>query len=110
VPECTACGACCFNDHYAYVRVFEIDLERMGERARSFTHVVEGQRYMRFENGRCSALALDAERGTVSCTIYAERPDVCHWLVRGSGECRAQIDAKWARREKAMDDPLLFPR
>ncbi len=103
VPECVDCGACCFNDHYAYVRVFEVDLARMDERARALTRVVDGQRYMRFEGGRCAALALDPATRKVGCTIYPMRPDVCHWLVRGSGECRSQMEAKWPRREAAFD-------
>ena len=104
MPECVDCGACCFNDHYAYVRVFAIDRERMDEGALAHTHVVDGQRYMRFENGRCSALGVDPDSGKVGCTIYPKRPDVCHWLVRGSGECRSQIEAKWPRRQRAFDE------
>jgi uncharacterized protein len=107
VPECTDCGACCFNDHYAYVRVFGIDEERMDARALGFTHVVEGQRFMRFENGRCAALALDPAKGRVACTIHPERPDVCRWLERGSGECRSQIAAKWPRREAGMAEAAV---
>ncbi len=102
MPECTDCGACCFNEHYAYVRVFAVDVERMDGRALAFTHVVDGQRYMRFENGRCMALGLDPQAGRVACTIHPQRPDVCRWLERGSGECRSQIAAKWPTREAGM--------
>lgn len=103
MPECTECGACCFNTHPDYIRVFVVDYERMDDRALGFTTVRGGLRYLRFEGGRCSALGLDPVNNRVGCTIYAMRPDACRWLERGSGECRAQLTAKWATREGAFE-------
>jgi len=102
VPACTDCGTCCLNEHPRYIRVFAVDLERMSEAAFAHTTLVDGERYLRFEGGRCSALALHPATGRVGCTIYEERPDACRWLERGSGECRSQLAAKWDKRETLM--------
>lgn len=102
VPECTACGACCFNEHPDYIRVFAVDLERMDARALGLTVEREGRRYLRFDEGRCAALGLEPATDRVGCTIYAMRPDACRWLERGSGECRSQLGAKWVVREAAF--------
>ncbi len=103
VPECTDCGACCFNTHLDYVRVFACDAALLAaEQLDALTVVHDGLRYMRFVDGRCIALSLDAATGRVGCRIYPVRPDVCRSLVRGTGECRSQIEAKWSRREEAF--------
>jgi len=102
VPPCTECGACCFNGHPDYIRVFAVDLERMDARALALTVVRDGGRYLRFEDGRCAALGLDPATDRVGCSIYEMRPDVCRWLERGSGECRSQLAAKWQARERAF--------
>lgn len=100
VPECIACGCCCFSTVPHYVRIFAIDHARMDELARSFTVDAGGVSSMRMEDGHCAALAIDPERRTYTCRIYAMRPDVCRSLERGSGACG--ID----RRDKA-ERPLL---
>ncbi len=102
MPECTDCGACCFNEHPDYIRVFVVDYERMDDRALAFTTVRNGARFLRFEKGRCSALGIDLVTNRVGCSIYGMRPDVCRWLERGSGECRSQLAAKWPARERAF--------
>lgn len=102
VPECTDCGSCCFNAHPAYIRIFERDAELIGAQLESYSVMLDGKRYMRFENGRCVALRLDSATGSVGCSIYAIRPDVCRSLERGSGECRSQLEMKWSRREAAF--------
>lgn len=86
-PECTACGACCFSEMTEYVRVFEVDLERMDGRARGYVDERDGRRAMRMAEGRCAALVIDPVRRTFVCAIYPMRPDVCHSLERGSGAC-----------------------
>ncbi len=102
MPECTDCGACCFNEHAGYIRVFLVDYARMDERALGFCTEEEGVRHLRFENGHCSALGVDRDTNRVGCTIYEMRPDACRWLERGSGECRSQLSAKWTARERAF--------
>lgn len=97
-PECTSCGICCTSTMARYVRLFESDVERLGERLDQYAHLIDGHYYLRMEGGRC--VALGVTRLGVACTIYDERPCVCRELARGSFECRAQID------EKA---PIRFP-
>jgi Fe-S-cluster containining protein len=103
VPECTACGACCFSTLPEYVRVFGCDWDRMDERARAFTHFLGNRCYLRLEEGRCAALVVDLvdpARPRFLCSIYEARPDVCRSLERGGGACRSD------RHEKA-ERPLL---
>lgn len=100
VPECVACGCCCFSTVPHYVRVFGVDHARMDDRARSFTDFDGHACTMRMVDGHCAALAIDPAGPSYRCTIYPMRPDVCRSLERGSGACRAD------RHEKA-DRPLL---
>jgi hypothetical protein len=100
-PECTACGTCCFSTLREYIRVFGVDLERMGERARAFTDFDGHRCYMRMEGGHCTALVVDPDSPLrFTCAIYEQRPDACRWLERGSGACRGE------RHEKA-ERPLV---
>lgn len=103
VPECTACGACCFSTLPEYVRVFGYDWDRMDERAQAFTHFLGNRCYLRLEEGRCAALVVDLAdpaRPRFLCSIYEARPDACRSLERGGGACRSD------RHEKA-ERPLL---
>ena len=97
VPECTSCGTCCFANLPEYIRVFGIDMDRMDERAASFTHFIGNRAYMRMEGGRCSALVIDPEKRRFVCSIYEMRPDCCRALERGSGACRGEIHTKSER-------------
>ena len=100
--DCRPCGRCCFDERAAYIPVFGVDLDRMGDRARSL--VVEGRdhRSMRFDEGRCAALVIDPARRTFSCGIYDERPDVCRALARGSGACLEAWTEKAGRPDVAL--------
>jgi uncharacterized protein len=102
LPECTACGTCCFSTLPEYVRVFGCDWDRMDDHARSLTHFLGNRCYMRLDEGRCAALRIDlAPAGPrFTCAVYEARPDACRALERGSGACRGE------RHEKA-DRPLL---
>ena len=46
VPECMACGACCFSTLPEYVRVFGSDWDRMGDEARALTQFIGNRCYM----------------------------------------------------------------
>lgn len=92
--DCTHCGACCLSDSSAYIRVFEVDYQRMDERARALTRSHNGQRQMRFREGRCTALSIDVAAGTLKCSIHPQRPDACRWLEQHSHECRRQVRDK----------------
>ncbi|WP_437744537.1 YkgJ family cysteine cluster protein [Sorangium sp. So ce302] len=103
VPECTACGTCCFSTLPEYVRVFGCDYDRMDDRARGLTRFIGNRCYMRIEDGRCAALTLDAERGRFLCSIYEVRPDCCRALERGSGACLGDLHEKRERPLLALE-------
>jgi len=100
LPECTACGACCFSTLPEYARVFGVDWDRMDDATRAFTEFRGNRCYMRIEDGRCAALTVDPAGPRFLCAVYEQRPDVCRALERGSGACLAD------RHEKA-ERPLL---
>ncbi len=79
----------------------------MDEGALRLTQVGSQGRSMRFTEGRCAALRIDADPPRYRCRIYPKRPDCCRWLQRGSGECLAQIAAKSEVRRAAL---LAKPR
>jgi uncharacterized protein len=103
VPECTACGTCCFSRLPEYVRVFGCDFDRMDDRARALTHFLGNRCYMKVEDGRCAALSIDAAAGRFSCSIYEMRPDCCRALERGSGACRSDLHEKRERPLLALE-------
>ena len=103
VPECTACGTCCFSTLPEYVRVFGCDYDRMDDRARRLTRFIGNRCYMHIEDGRCAALTLDAERGRFLCSIYEVRPDCCRALERGSGACVGELHEKRERPLLALE-------
>jgi Fe-S-cluster containining protein len=100
VPGCVDCGACCFSLAEDYLRVAGVDYDRLGDDAARLTHFIGNRCYMRLEHGHCAALVVDVETRRFLCSVYERRPDVCRWLERGSGQCRAD------RHEKA-ERPLL---
>lgn len=91
LPECLACGACCFSSEAGYLRVFEVDAARLGADRAVVTVSVGGACYLAMKDGRCAALSVDLERGSARCTLYPRRPDVCRHLQRGSAQCRQAI-------------------
>lgn len=97
VPECTACGTCCFSTLPEYVRVFGCDLDRMDDRAQAYTHFLGNRCYMRIEDGRCAALVIDPRARRFTCAIYEMRPDVCRSLERGTGACLGERQEKGER-------------
>jgi Fe-S-cluster containining protein len=97
IPECLACGACCFSLLATYVRVSGHDHARLGDRAQELVWFDENRAYMRMADGHCSALRIDAISGQFFCSTYQTRPDVCRDLARGSGACRGELDAKSLR-------------
>jgi Fe-S-cluster containining protein len=100
LPECMACGVCCFSTLPEYVRVFGTDWDRMDDRARELTQFIGNRCYMRIEDGRCAALVIDPDAMRFRCSIYEMRPDCCRALERGTGACLGE------RHEKA-ERPLL---
>lgn len=97
IPECLACGACCFSLLGTYVRVTGLDHARLGERAQELVRFEGIHAYMRMADGHCGALEIDPLSGRFSCSAYETRPDVCRDLARGSGACRGELEAKAQR-------------
>jgi hypothetical protein len=97
VPECTSCGACCFGDGPEYLRVAGADYERLGDDAPALTEFLGDRAFMRMVDGHCIALRREPGTGRFWCSVYDKRPDVCHWLERGSGQCRAKRHEKRER-------------
>jgi hypothetical protein len=110
LPECLACGTCCFSTLPEYLRVFGVDHDRMDDRARAFTHFIGNRCFMRLEDGHCAALVVDAERRLFVCSIYESRPDTCRALERGSGACRGEIATKAERPLLAVERVIAATR
>lgn len=97
VPECLACGACCFSRLSTYVRVTGADHSRLGERASELVSFDGHRAYMRMLEGHCSALKIEPVSGRFVCSAYLIRPDVCRDLERGSGACQGELETKATR-------------
>lgn len=102
MPECLACGACCFSQLEAYVRVTGDDYARLGARAEELVWFDGNRAYLRMVDGHCAALELDGRSGRWACTAYAARPQICRELSRGSPECSAEREAKSLRVTLAL--------
>lgn len=104
VPECLACGVCCFSQLETYVRVTGDDHARLGERADALVWFDDNRAYMRMVDGHCAALRVDPDEGRFVCTAYDTRPQVCRDLERGLGACLGEIAAKGDRPARFMAD------
>ena len=117
-PDCTRCGACCFNppenvaEGYAeYVELEPGDaIWKRPELLRRHTVEKEGRVHMRLlADQRCSALA-GALGGRVRCTIYHARPSPCRRVQAGSELCSKYrrgfgLDGADARDERDARGP-----
>jgi hypothetical protein len=104
VPECLACGACCFSRLETYVRVSGDDYARLGERAGELARFDGNRAYMRMTDGHCAALHVDPAKGQLVCTVYETRPQTCRELARGLGACLGEIATKGERPGLALAD------
>ena len=100
--DCRTCGACCAperNDPF-YVGVTAADLDRMTRVWRD-RYVSRDAVLTKLDPvGRCVCVALRGAIGqTVSCSIYARRPEECRRLTAGTKECLA------ARRQAGLTVP-----
>jgi Fe-S-cluster containining protein len=111
IPECLACGSCCFGEGPRYVPVTGDDHAVLGDAAERLTTFVGNRCYMQMHAGHCAALELDPA-GRFVCSVYEHRPSVCRELARGSGACRAELAQKRERSQHALlqlHQPALFP-
>lgn len=106
LPDCLACGACCFSTLPEYVRVSGDDHARLGDEAERVTHFLGHRCYLRIEDGRCAALEVtleaDGVTGRFACRVYPARPALCRELERGSPACRAERHEKAERPRAAL--------
>jgi Fe-S-cluster containining protein len=110
VPECLACGSCCFSELPSYVRVLGDDYTRLGESAEQLVWFDGIRAYMRMHEGHCAALSVDAGSGQLRCLVYERRPQVCRDLERGSGSCAAEREQKSERPLVALRRAVPRPR
>ena len=99
--DCQSCGACCFSSLETYVRVSGDDWTRLGVEAERVAQFIGHRAYLRMTGGHCAALVVTAAPGGAArfaCSIYAQRPQVCRDLARGSPSCEAEVLVKagWA--------------
>ena len=97
VPECLACGTCCFSHLATFVAVSGDDYARLGDHVDALVSFDGVHAHMRMVDGHCGALEVDARSGQFVCTVYAARPQVCRDLARGSGACSGERAAKAER-------------
>jgi Fe-S-cluster containining protein len=107
VPECLACGACCFSHLETYVRATGDDYARFGERAAELVQFVGNRAYMRMVDGHCAALRVEKSSGWLVCSAYEIRPQTCRDLARGSSACLGETATKHDRPRLALN--LLKP-
>lgn len=96
-PDCTSCGACCFNTLPEAVRVTGDDHARLADDAEAYTWFKGNRCYMCVEDGRCAALAVDPATGRFTCRIYERRPQVCRDLAQGGAACEAE---RWEKSHR----------
>lgn len=114
IPECLDCGVCCFSTLDTYVTVSGDDYARLGDAAAALVRFDGIRAYMQMRDGHCGALVVDVVSGRFVCGAYAERPQTCRDLARGSGACRGELTTKGdrpllalgrARRERGSRSP-----
>ncbi|MEI7550690.1 MAG: hypothetical protein WCL24_00085 [Verrucomicrobiota bacterium] len=92
-PDCLACGACCCSPAERFIRVTGDDWGRLGEGVEKCAHFLGHRAFMKMTGGRCAALEIRAAPGRPTecfCTCYAQRPQICRELARGSPECAGE--------------------
>lgn len=106
-PDCTRCGACCFNPpenvregYFDYIEVAATDeIRRRPDLLRRYTRESDGRLHMRLlSDQRCMALAGSLGK-RVRCLIYHARPSPCRRVQAGSELCERY------RRGLQLDSP-----
>ncbi len=85
------------------MRVSGADYGRLGDEAESMVTWTADRAFLRLiAEGRCAQLASSATlsgENEVHCRIYAQRPEPCRELERGSPGCLAELADKALRAE-----------
>jgi len=77
------------------------DHARLGDAAEGLTQFIGNRCFMRMEDGHCAALQLTPD-GRFVCSVYEQRPETCRELARGGPACRAELEHKQARSQRAL--------
>lgn len=79
------------------MRVTGEDWTRLGAEAERIAYFFGNRAFMRMKEGHCAALEIrlrpDGTRDFF-CAIYAQRPQICRDLARGSRGCLGELAAK----------------
>lgn len=102
VPECLACGVCCFSEAEHYVRVSGDDYARLGDDAEALVSFDGHRAYLRMVDGHCAALVVEPDTERFFCSVYERRPQICRDLARGSAECAGERYTKGTRPPLAL--------
>jgi hypothetical protein len=82
------------------VRVTGDDWARLGAKVERVAHFIGNRAFMQMRDDHCAALELRVTAGGAReyfCTVYAERPETCRELARGSPQCEGEIALKGER-------------
>lgn len=86
-----------------------MDWERLGVEAEHVAHFIGNRAYMKMVDGHCAALRPDPVTGHFLCTLYAQRPQTCRDLARGSPECLGELALKGDRPARALPMETALP-
>lgn len=86
------------------------DYARLGDDAESLVSWLDNTAFMRLESAgdvsgthhHCAALTIDPALGSLRCSIYERRPQICRDLERGSPECLGELASKAERPRRAL--------
>lgn len=82
------------------MRLTGADWARLGPATERLAHFIGHRAYMQMGDGHCAALEPrpgPAGAAEYFCTVYADRPQVCRDLVRGSPQCLGELATKGGR-------------
>lgn len=76
------------------------DWSRLGDHAERLAVWNNNRAFLRMEHGHCAALVIEtqADGPQFVCSIYAQRPQTCRDLARGSPQC----EADWATKRSIL--------
>jgi hypothetical protein len=97
---CLSCGVCCHSLLPTFVRLTGEDWAQLGAATERVAHFIGHRAYMKMGDGHCAALRPrpgPAGATEYFCTVYADRPQVCRDLGRGSPQCLGELATKGGR-------------
>lgn len=110
VPDCTSCGVCCafalivpisYSESERVPAYVDILLDDVDE------EIVIDRVLPRAENGRCANLEGELG-GSIGCSIYSDRPSLCHDFDAGSDRCHEYRRMYGIEGQLSDDEVKLF--